>query len=68
MNLRSLPISQRLWLILVVAVSMLLILGVLMLRQIHEDLLAGKELKTQHVVQTAMGTLQSSRAWKPRAR
>ncbi|WAF87738.1 methyl-accepting chemotaxis protein [Metapseudomonas otitidis] len=58
MNLRSLPISQRLWLILVVAVSMLLILGVLMLRQIHEDLLAGKELKTQHVVQTAMGTLQ----------
>ncbi|BBP82484.1 methyl-accepting chemotaxis protein [Pseudomonas sp. Pc102] len=62
MNLRSLPISRRLWLILVVAVSMLVVLGMAMLQQIHSDLLHGKELKTQHVVQTAAGVLQHFQA------
>jgi methyl-accepting chemotaxis protein len=37
-SLRSVSISRRLWLILIVAVVMLLTLGVLMLKQIHDDL------------------------------
>lgn len=56
-TLRRLSISQRLWLILVVAMSMLLALGLLMLKQIHDDLYQGKAQKTQHVVQAASGIL-----------
>ncbi|MGE8175171.1 methyl-accepting chemotaxis protein [Pseudomonas fluorescens] len=56
-SLRSVSISRRLWLILIVAVLMLLTLGVLMLRQIHDDLYQAKAQKTQHVVQTASGIL-----------
>jgi len=56
-SLRSVSISRRLWLILIVAVVMLLILGVLMLKQIHDDLYHAKAQKTQHVVQTASGLL-----------
>ena len=56
-SLRSMSISRRLWLILVVAVMMLLTLGVLMLKQIHDDLYQAKAQKTQHVVQTASGIL-----------
>ncbi|MBR7197714.1 methyl-accepting chemotaxis protein [Pseudomonas sp. CFBP13508] len=56
-SLRSVSISRRLWLILVVAVVMLLTLGVLMLKQIHDDLYSAKAQKTQHVVQTASGLL-----------
>ena len=41
-TLRSMSISQRLWLILVVAVAMLVVLGLLMLRQIHGDLYQAK--------------------------
>ncbi|AUZ59635.1 Methyl-accepting chemotaxis protein [Pseudomonas sp. XWY-1] len=50
-------ISRRLWLILVVAVAMLVVLGLLMLRQIHGDLYQAKAEKTRHVVQTAAGVL-----------
>lgn len=56
-SLRSVSISRRLWLILIVAVVMLLTLGVLMLKQIHDDLYHAKAQKTQHVVQTASGVL-----------
>lgn len=56
-SLRSVSISRRLWLILIVAVVMLLTLGVLMLKQIHDDLYQAKAQKTQHVVQTASGIL-----------
>jgi methyl-accepting chemotaxis protein len=56
-SLRSLSISRRLWLILIVAVLMLMTLGVLMLKQIHDDLYQAKAQKTQHVVQTANGIL-----------
>jgi methyl-accepting chemotaxis protein len=56
-SLRSVSISRRLWLILIVAVLMLLTLGVLMLKQIHDDLYQAKAQKTQHVVQTANGVL-----------
>ncbi|AKA24590.1 methyl-accepting chemotaxis protein [Pseudomonas chlororaphis] len=50
-------ISRRLWLILIVAVLMLLVLGLLMLKQTHDNLYQAKAQKTQHVVQTANGVL-----------
>ncbi|PWB34191.1 methyl-accepting chemotaxis protein [Pseudomonas sp. SDI] len=56
-TLRSMSISRRLWLILVVAVLMLLTLGLLMLRQVHGDLYQAKAEKTRHVVETAAGVL-----------
>ena len=56
-SLRNLSISRRLWLILIVAVLMLFALGLLMLRQIHDDLYQAKRQQTQHVVQTASGIL-----------
>ncbi len=56
-TLRSMSISSRLWLILVVAIAMLLALGLLMLRQIHGDLYQAKAEKTRHVVETATGVL-----------
>ncbi|MGE8439235.1 MAG: methyl-accepting chemotaxis protein [Pseudomonas palmensis] len=56
-TLRSMSISRRLWLILVVAVLMLVTLGLLMLRQIHGDLYQAKAEKTRHVVETAAGVL-----------
>ncbi|PQZ89481.1 chemotaxis protein [Pseudomonas trivialis] len=56
-SLRSMSISRRLWLILIVAVLMLLALGLLMLKQIHDDLYQAKRQQTQHVVQTASGVL-----------
>ncbi|ROM70357.1 chemotaxis protein [Pseudomonas brassicacearum] len=56
-SLRSVSISRRLWLILVVAIVMLFTLGALMLAQIHSDLYQAKVQKTQHVVQTASGVL-----------
>nr|WP_296250865.1 methyl-accepting chemotaxis protein [Pseudomonas sp. UBA4194] len=57
MNMRSLSISRRLWLILIVAVLMLLAMSVAMLKQIHDDLYDAKAQKTMHVVQTASGVL-----------
>ncbi|KIH83475.1 methyl-accepting chemotaxis protein [Pseudomonas batumici] len=56
-SLRNVSISRRLWLILIVAVAMLLTLGLLMLKQIHDDLYQAKAQKTQHVVQVASGIL-----------
>ena len=57
-SLRSLPISRRLWLILVLAILTLILQGAYMLRQIHTDLYLGKSEKTQHVVQSAAGILK----------
>ncbi|MDB6051918.1 MAG: chemotaxis protein [Pseudomonas sp.] len=56
-SLRNMSISRRLWLILVVAVLMLLTLGMLMLKQVHTDLYAGKTEKTHHLVETVSGIL-----------
>ncbi|AZD15816.1 methyl-accepting chemotaxis protein [Pseudomonas chlororaphis] len=56
-SLRRMSISRRLWLILIVAVLMLMTLGMLMLKQIRDDLYQAKAQKTQHVVQTANGVL-----------
>ncbi|MBJ9976454.1 methyl-accepting chemotaxis protein [Pseudomonas sp. S75] len=55
--LRAMSIGRRLWLILWVAVIMLVLLGLLMLRQIHGELYQAKAEKTRHVVQTAVGVL-----------
>ncbi len=59
---RRLPISRRLWLIVVVAVAMLLAMSVLLLRQSYNDLYAGKVLKTQHVVESVQGILKHQHA------
>ena len=56
-TLRGMSISRRLWLILVLAVTMLVTLGLLMLNQIHSDLYKAKAEKTRHVVETAAGVL-----------
>jgi len=56
--LRNFSISRRLWLILVLAVGMVAALGLVMLKQIHDDLYRAKALKTMHVVQTATGLLE----------
>ena len=56
--MRSLSISRRLWLILLVAVLMLLVMSGALLKQIHDDLYDAKALKTMHVVQTANGVLE----------
>lgn len=53
-TLRRLSISRRLGLILVVSMGMLLALGLLMLKQIHDDLYEGKAQKTRHVVQARL--------------
>ncbi len=57
MNMRSLSISRRLWLILIVSVLILFILAATLLKQIHDDLYQAKAEKTMHVVQTASGIL-----------
>ncbi|WP_300720068.1 methyl-accepting chemotaxis protein [Pseudomonas sp.] len=56
-TLRRLSISQRLWLMLIVPLVMLLALGLLMLKQLHDDLYQGKAQKTRHVVEAASGIL-----------
>jgi methyl-accepting chemotaxis protein len=58
LGLRNIPISRRLWLILLTSILMLLILAGLMLKQNHDDLHAAKALKTRHVVETASGILR----------
>ncbi|WP_394558239.1 methyl-accepting chemotaxis protein [Aquipseudomonas alcaligenes] len=57
-SLRTLPISRRLWLILLSSIIMLLALTGLMLQQIHDDLYRAKALKTRHVVESAIGVLK----------
>ncbi len=57
-GLRNVPISQRLWLILLTSILTLLVLTGLMLKQNYDDLHAAKALKTQHVVETAAGILR----------
>ncbi|WP_213881442.1 methyl-accepting chemotaxis protein [Pseudomonas sp. dw_358] len=56
-GLRNFSIGKRLWLILLVAMAMLFSLGLVMLKQIHDDLYAGRAKQTMHVVQAASGVL-----------
>ena len=67
MNMRSLSISRRLWLILIVSVLMLFVLAATLLKQIHDDLYQAKAEKTMHVVQTARAFLPIIKGWKPLA-
>jgi len=55
--LRNFPISKRLWLIPMVAVTMLFVLGLLMIQQVRTDLYKGKQVMTQNIVETAAGVL-----------
>ena len=55
--LRKLPISNRLWLIPLVAVGMLFVLGLLMIHQVRIDLYKGKQVMTKNLVETARGVL-----------
>jgi methyl-accepting chemotaxis protein len=57
-SLRTLPISRRLWLILLSSIVMLLVLAGLMLQQIHDGLYQAKALKTRHVVESTMGVIK----------
>ncbi|MDH4560563.1 methyl-accepting chemotaxis protein [Pseudomonas sp. BN411] len=57
-NLRHIPISQRLWLILLTSLAILFTLTGLMLSQNLSDLHAAKALKTHHVVETASSILR----------
>ncbi|MEO4046538.1 methyl-accepting chemotaxis protein [Pseudomonas sp. CAU 1711] len=57
-SLRNLPISRRLWLILLSSILMLLALAGLLLQQTHADLYQAKALKTRHVVESAMGIIR----------
>ncbi|NWB93000.1 methyl-accepting chemotaxis protein [Pseudomonas agarici] len=56
--LRNVPISRRLWLILLTSMLMLIALSALMLYQIRDDLFNAKTLKTHHVVETVSGILR----------
>ena len=57
-NLRDMPISRRLWLVLLITMLMLVTLGILMLRQIYIEQYAGKAGKTREVVEATMGILR----------
>ncbi|MDX5372450.1 MAG: methyl-accepting chemotaxis protein [Pseudomonadaceae bacterium] len=57
-SLRNLPISRRLWLILLSSILMLLVLAGLLLQQTHRDLYQAKALKTRHVVESTMGIIK----------
>lgn len=57
-SLRNVPISRRLWLILLTSMLMLVTLSALMLNQIRNDLFNAKTLKTHHVVETVSGILR----------
>nr|BAF56675.1 methyl-accepting chemotaxis protein [Pseudomonas fluorescens] len=57
-SLRNVPISRRLWLILLTSMLMLVTLSALMLNQIRNDLFYAKTTKTHHVVETVSGILR----------
>lgn len=56
--LRRISISNRLWLILGIAVCTYIFFGGLTLKQNHNDLVFAKEIKTQHLVEGSMGILE----------
>lgn len=57
-SFRNMPISRRLWIVLLLAMAMLLALSLSMLRQIYMEEYAAKANKTQHVVEATMGILK----------
>ncbi len=65
--MRSLSISRRLWLILIVSVLMLFVLAATLLKQIHDDLYQAEAEKTMHVFRPPVAFLPTIKAWKPLA-
>ena len=57
-SLRNMPISRRLWIVLLLAMTLLLALSLLMLRQIYIEQYAGKAGKARSVVEATMGILR----------
>jgi methyl-accepting chemotaxis protein len=57
-SLRNMPINRRLWIVLLLAMTMLLALSLLMLREIYTEEYAAKAGKTREVVETTMGILK----------
>ncbi|WP_447791634.1 methyl-accepting chemotaxis protein [Pseudomonas farris] len=57
-SLRNMPISRRLWIVLLLAMTMLFALSLMMLRQIYTEEYAAKAGKTRQVVEVAMGVLK----------
>ena len=56
--LRQTSISKRLWLIFIIAVGMLGVFAGLALKQSYDLMHAGKAVKTQHIVESTLGTLE----------
>lgn len=57
-NIRNMPISHRLWMVLLITMLMLVTLGILMLRQIYVEEYESKAGKTREVVEATMGILR----------
>ncbi|NLD14845.1 MAG: methyl-accepting chemotaxis protein [Gammaproteobacteria bacterium] len=56
--LLRISISKRLWLILVIVVSVFVSFGVLIAKQTYSGLVEAKEVKTQHLVESTHGLLE----------
>lgn len=56
--LRQISISRRLWLIFIIAVGIFFVFGALALKQSYDLMHTAKAVKTQHIVESTMGTLE----------
>lgn len=56
--LRQVSISKRLWLIFIITVGMFFVFGALALKQSHSLMHSAKALKTQHIVESTLGTFE----------
>ena len=56
--LRQLTISKRLWLIFFITVGMFFVFGALALKQSYDVMHSAKATKTQHIVESTLGTVE----------
>lgn len=56
--LRQISISKRLWLIFLIAVGMFFVFGALALKQSYDLMYSAKAVKTQHIVESTLGSLE----------
>lgn len=56
--LRQISISKRLWLIFFITVGMFFVFGALALKQSYEVMHSAKATKTQHIVESTLGTVE----------
>lgn len=56
--LRQISISKRLWLIFLIAVGVFLVFSAVALKQSYELMHSAKAVKTQHIVESTIGTLE----------